>query len=346
MGCPPGEKDAEGYAEKHTESHMPRRDIEGEIEKLSQLRDAPPKEAAARLRKALGDRVNLVAARAARVIGQMQLLELVPDLLRAFERLMENGAERDPQCWAKNEIAKALVAMDLRDSAPFLRGTRYVQLEKTGGPLGGKLEDMAQNLRGICVLALAACNDLPRSQILRHLVDSLVDDASNVRVEAVRAIEQMDGEEGAMLLRLKARLPEEEPSVIGQTFDSLLALEGGDAAPFVASFLKSPREEVREEAALSLGGSRLPGTFELLRDSLSTTPELRRVLLRAISSARSEEAIEFLLGLVRQGESAALEALALHRGSPDILARVGEAAGEGLSRRFRELFPTSPSRAD
>ena len=167
---------------------MPR-DIEGEIEKLGLLRDVPQTDAIVRLRKALGDRVNLVAAKAAQVAGELRLVDLLPVLLRAFERLMQNGSERDPQCWAKNAIAKALVDLDYRDSAPFLRGASYVQMEA----VWGKMEDTAQNLRGICVLALATCNDIPRSQILRQMVDALCDEASTVRNEVVRAIEQMNG---------------------------------------------------------------------------------------------------------------------------------------------------------
>ena len=320
---------------------MPHRDIQAEIEKLNLLRGAPPREAAARLRKALADRVNLVTAKAARLVAELKLVDLVPDLLRAFERLLENGAERDPQCWGKNAIAKALVDLDHRESAPFLSGMRHIQMEATWG----KSEDMAQNLRGICVLALAACTDIPRPHILRHLVDALTDAAPTVRVEALRAIEQMDGEEAALVLRLKAHLGDEEPPVIGQAFDSLLHLESERALPFVAGFLNAPSQEIREEAALSLGTSRLPGALEILRQALAagSSPEFRPVLLRAISSSRQEEALAFLLALVRDGEAAALEALALHRASPDIRARVEQTvqgAGPRIGRLFGELFPS------
>ena len=105
------------------------RKIENEIESLSHVRDLPPAEAAARLRKALGDRVNLVAAKAAKVAAEMHIVELIPDLLRAFDRFFQDAAAKDPQCWGKNAIAKALVELDYRDSAPFVRGMRHVQME-------------------------------------------------------------------------------------------------------------------------------------------------------------------------------------------------------------------------
>jgi hypothetical protein len=54
--------------------------------------------------------------------------------------------------------------------------------------------------------------------------------------------------------------------------------------------------------------------------------DFRSVLLRAISSSRDESALQFLLSLVKEGSSqqaaAALDALELHAGSPEIQARI------------------------
>ncbi len=291
---------------------MARRDVQGEIERLGRLRDAAAEEADGALRKALGDRVNLVVAKAAKLIGEMNRRELIPDLLRALDRLLEKGAERDPQCWGKSAIVKALVDLDHRDSGPFLRGVRSVQME----PVWGKLEDMAQNVRGICVLALAACTDLRREEILRHIVDVMTDPAQTVRTEAVRALESMEGDESALLLRLKARTGDREPPVMGQVFDSLLKLEREQGVAFVAPFLEGEAPEIGGEAALALGISRLPGTVEILRAAYDPArPELRQVILRALGASRSDAAIEFLRTVARDGApldmAAAREALAL-----------------------------------
>jgi hypothetical protein len=321
---------------------MAHRKIELEIERLGLLRQAPPKEATAALRKALGDRVNLMVAKAAKIIAELEITELEPELLRTFERLFEDPAESDPQCWGKNAIANALRDLGYRESAPFLRGMRHVQME----PSFGKPVDTAPTLRGICLLALLACEDLRREETMRLLVDGFTDEAPTVRAEAARGLELMEGEESALLLRLKARLGDDEAPVVGQVFDSLLKLEEERGIRFVAEFLKSPRE-VREEAALSLGSSRLSGAVDILRETWESTrdPEFRQVILRAMSVSRQEPALEFLLGLVREARAqdakAALEALSLDRNSPEIRRRVETAADRGgpaVKALFARLF--------
>jgi len=253
-------------------------------------------------------------------------------LVRAFDRLFERAAEKDPQCWGKNAIAKALVDLDYRESAPFLRGIRHVQMEASFGPP----VDTATTLRGICLLALAPCPDLTRQEVMRYLVDGLTDEAHTVRVEAVRGLEVMEGE-SALLLRLKARLGDKEPVVLGQVFDSLLRLEGAQAIPLVAEFLKADAD-TRGEAALALGTSRLSGAVDILREAWDTArgEAFREVILRALSISRSESALEFLLELVKGGRSAdakaALQALELHKDTPEIQRRVLEAEFERKER--------------
>jgi hypothetical protein len=305
---------------------MAKRDVEAVVERIGLLRDVSAAEAVAGLRKALGDRVNLVVAKAAKIAAERQLRELIPDLLTVFERLFEDAVERDTQCWGKNAIAKALTELDYRESAPYLRGRRHVQMEAVWG---GR-QDTAQTLRGICLLALASCNDMPRAQTFRLLVDSMADEAQVVRVEAVRAVAEMEGEEAALVLRLKARVGDREAAVTGQVFDSLLRMEREAALPLVAEFLDG-EEGVREEAALALGASRMAGAVEILLKTVGRVREayFRRTILRALSASRQERALEFLLGLVREGVRAdadgALEALELHREVAEIRAAVEEA---------------------
>lgn len=278
---------------------MPARNIEAQIEQLSGLRGGTPSEALAPVRKALMDRVNLVVAKAATIAGELLIHDVVPDLTHAFERLMEDPVKRDPQCWGKNAIAKSLKELDHRESAIFLRGARHVQME----PVWGGQEDTAGTLRGICLLALVACADLKREEILRHLVNALTEAAPTVRVDAARAIAQMGGEEGALLLRLKARMGDREPSVIGQALEGLLAVERKEALPFVGEFLSPMGGELAEEAALALGASRMTAAVELLRDvwGRSHHPEFRGVLLRALCISRDEQALTFLEDLAKNG---------------------------------------------
>ena len=308
---------------------MSNRRVQEEIERLGRLSD--PAGAAPAIRKALADRVGLVVAKAAGAAATLELRELVPDLLQAYGRLFEKPLDRDPQCWGKNAIVKALAALDWREAAPYLRGASWVQME----PVWGGREDTASTLRGICLLALPSCSGLRREAVFRCLVDGLTDPAQTVRAEAARATAQMGGDEAALLLRLKARSGESEPRVIGQVFDSLLAVEGSGAVPFVAAFLESAGEGIAAEAALSLGASRLETAIEALQRAWSGTrdPELRDALARALSASRQPQALAFLLDLVRNGRAAeaavAREALAIHRESPEIWRQVEAAAREG-----------------
>lgn len=323
------------------------RKIDAEIEQLGTLRAAPPQEALPALRKALADRVSMVAAKAAKIAAERQFRELIPDLLRAFDRLLEKPVERDPQCWGKIAIAKALRDLDYVESAPYLRGARHVQME----PVWGGESDTAQPLRGACLLALIACTDLDRLQILRCLVDALAEREAVVRSEAARALAAMGGDEPALVLRLKGRVGDEEPEVVAQVFDGLLRLEGPAAVPFLAGFLHSPRAEYRDEAALALGSSRLPAAVQELRGVLESARDagFREVLFRALSLSRDAEAFEFLLGIVKTARPneaiAALDALAIHRDTPEI-RDAAERAVEGRPAELRAHVARLWSRND
>ncbi len=322
---------------------MANRRVEEAVDRLSRLREAGPGPAtAAALRKALGDRVGLVVAKAAKVALELDAREVVPELVEAFGRMFEDAVERDPQCWAKNAIAKALTAMDYRESEPYLRGARHIQME----PVWGGQEDSATTLRGICLLGLVTCSDVRRETIFRALVDAMADASRDVRAEAARAVAEMGGDEAPLLLRLKARVGDRELPVVGQVFDCLLQLEGARGVEFLAEFLHSGSDDVASEAALALGSSRMPEAVEALERAWEMTrdPELRFTVARAISALRLERGLEFLLGIVKKGRAqdarAALDALSLHRESEEIWRRVEAAvaeAGTGVQAEFRNL---------
>jgi HEAT repeat protein len=303
---------------------------EERIAELKRLRSAPAEDTEPLLKKALQDKSNLVLAEAAKIIGELCRANLLPDLLNAFSRLFDDPVKSDPKCWGKTAIIKALIGLDYGESAPFLRAAGHVQME----PVYGGQEDSAIHLRAHGILALVQCADLTRGEILRRIVDALADPSDTVRIEAIRTLEQMNGEEAAVLLRLKAHAGDKRSAVIGQVFDSLLALEKESASEFVAGFLESADPETRDEAALSLGASRLPVAVQRLIGVWKETRnrEFSTVILRALSSSRDEMALSFLLGLVREGLSrdaaAALEALELHADSPEIRARTEQAKGE------------------
>jgi HEAT repeat protein len=307
------------------------RKLEERIGQLRQMRTSPPPDGFdAILPKALADRSNLIVAEAAKAVGELRLSEFIPDVLAAFDRLFVEPVKTDPKCWGKTAIVKALAQLDYSDSAPFLRGARHVQME----PVMGGQEDSAPQLRANCFLALVQCSDLTRFEVLSHLVDAMSDPADPVRVEAVRAMHQLGGDESVLLLRLKAGLGDRRPLIVGHVFDALLSLERDRAVPFVAEYLKSADAAVCDEAALALGSSRLSSALKVLMQTWKEArgEEFPGVLLRAISSSRLSEAIEFLLDLLRNGtprqSAAAVEALKLHAASPDIQAQVEQARRE------------------
>jgi hypothetical protein len=112
----------------------------------------------------------------------------------------------------------------------------------------------------------------------------------------------MQGDDCALLLRLKARSGDAEPAVIGQVLESLICIERRDALPFVRQFLAAA-DQVAEEAALALGGSRQSDAVDLLLETWPTARglEYRQALLRALSVSRDDRAIEFLKALVADG---------------------------------------------
>jgi hypothetical protein len=123
---------------------MAARRLEQQLDQLALLREADLAEVPAALRKARGDRVNLVVAKAAKIASEKAFRELIPDLLRAFDRLFESAADRDPQCWGKIALATALKDLGHDQAAPFLRGMRHVQMEASWG---GQTDTAAPSVR-------------------------------------------------------------------------------------------------------------------------------------------------------------------------------------------------------
>ena len=239
---------------------MASRKLEEQLERIKLLRGAgADSETVTILRKALADRSNLVIAEAARAAGEIHAADLIPDLLTAYARLFEDPVKTDPKCWGKTAIIKALTILDYSESPPYLRGSTHVQME----PVWGDYEDAAGKLRSNCILALPQCSDLRRPELFRVLVDALKDALDPVRLEVVRAIEQLNGDEAALLLRLKAHMGDLRPAVMGQVFDAILNLESEKGLAFVEKFLKSSDPEVRDEAALAMGLWRNPAAVQI-----------------------------------------------------------------------------------
>ena len=258
-------------------------------EKLAGLVD----EDEAGLRKALKDRSNYVAGRAATLLGERGFDAAVPDLLAAFERFFQDPGKSDPQCWAKNAIAAALKGLGHREAATYIRGIGHIQME----PVYGGKADTAMTLRGTCALALIDC-PMTAISILRHLTALLADAEAGVRIDAVRAITHLADPSGLLLLRLKALTGDSAPEVLGQCFSALLACEAAsDAVPFIERFLRSADTDTQLEAACALAQSAEPQALDAVKhyweDRLPTI-EIRRAILLNLGASPQRAAFDLL----------------------------------------------------
>lgn len=324
---------------------MPLRNIERELENLAALRNSQPGEARTKaLRKALNDKVNVMVAKAAAVTDDLQLEMLIPDLCAAFDRLLIDPAKTDPKCWAKEAIVKALKRLGHADSGVFVKGVHHVQLE----PVWGGEEDAAANLRATCALALLDCTDITREDKLWLIMPLLTERSASLPKDAALALQSLEGRESALLLRIKARMGDRDPTVTGQVLESLLRVEGDAAIPFVVEFLRSTDRETREEAALALGVSRLTGAVRALTDAFDQQRLLldSELLCRALSISRHEEAFQFLLDVIRthrlNDARAALNSLNVYRDSAELREKVAVAVGKRtepeIQRDFARVF--------
>ncbi len=315
------------------------RSFDAQLAALDALRHEPPGAPATvkALRKALGNRNNYLVAKAADVVRELRLVELLPEMLAAFDRFFADAIKSDPQCWAKNAISRALSALDCQDAAAFLRGMRHVQPE----PVWGGSADTAASLRATCALALVQCRSLTDHDLLVNLIELFADKEKSVRAEVVRAIGQVGSTQAALLLRLRAVLANDDPEVLGACYSGILAIEGTAAITWLSRFLDGG-DDVAAEAALAIAQDHTAEAFRALRDrfesiqqepfsagqsprqrprDLDDDPWFQSVLLSAIALTRQDEAQAFLFDLVMRTESphaeAAIEAVLRSGPSPE-----------------------------
>lgn len=320
-----------------------KRSFEEQLAALEALRQNPAEACVEPLRKALAHRNNYVVAKAADLVREMKLGQLTPELLAAFDRFFENAVKSDPQCWAKNALSRTLAAFELQDVDVFLRGMRHIQLE----PVWGGRSDTAGTLRATCALALVQCRTLTEADLLAHLVELFADKDKAVRVEVARATEQVGSTSALLLLRLRAVLGADEPEVLGACYSGVLHIEGVKAIPWVARFL-APGDDPAAEAALAIAGTHSLEGFNILKTCLADAadPWFRSVVLSAIALTRQDEALEFLLELVRTESldaETAIEAVLRSMPSADVVKRLEKlvASNPRLARAFAAHQNTS-----
>jgi HEAT repeat protein len=272
--------------------------------------------------KALASKWNLVAAKAARIVGDAQWKDLTEDLAKAFGRFLARGGDKG--CAALTAIARALFALDYDEPELYLKGMRHVQME----PVWGGSVDAAVDLRAVCAMGLVATRYPDK---LRELVQLLVDPEWKARAGAVRAMVAVGSEAAALLLRLKALMGDREPDVLSDCFSGLLALEGAAGVLLVAAFADSDDEAVREAALLALGASRRADAVEWMIQKFEAVAnvEMKKSLLLALATSRTEAAMGFVLGVIREGSvrmsEFAVSAMQVNRGDERLRAEVERA---------------------
>jgi hypothetical protein len=273
------------------------RNLEQEAEAIEALRHGTSDAAEPQLRKALQNRNNYLVSKAAKLAADLNLTLLCPDLASAFSRFMTNPVKSDPQCWAKNSIAKALAALEYQEHELFLQGMRHVQLE----PVWGGSSDTAGPLRGTCALALVQCRQLNSIRLLTLLTELFADKELPVRVNAARAVEQVGSDAAMLLLRLRAELASDDSQLLGACYSGVLHLQGPSAILWAAKFLP-PEDDAAAEAAIAIAETRTLEAFTLLKAAYETArdPWFRTALLSAMSLTRRDEAFEWLLALIEQ----------------------------------------------
>jgi HEAT repeat protein len=301
-----------------------KRHFEEQLAALDQLRQQPPEALGGPLRKALAHRNNYIVAKAADLVRELRLGDLVPELTAAFDRFFTEPVKTDPQCWAKNALSRALAALEFQDAAVFLRGVRHIQPE----PVWGGQSDTAGTLRATCALALVQCRSLSETELLTFLIERFNDTDKFVRMEVIRAVEQVGSSTAALLLRLKAVLAGDEPEVLGACYNAILRIEGTRAIPWISSFL-STADPASAEAALAIAADRSPQAFEALRGRLleAHDPWFRSVLLSAIALTRQQAAVDFLFACIRTeslNSEAAIEAILQSMPAPQMIKQLEE----------------------
>jgi HEAT repeat protein len=320
--------------------------LETKLSALFGLREAGAAARVAGLQHALHDRSNYLVAKAAELAAEGGHDELIPDLLAVYGELFgDDAVERDQLVRAKEAIARALRTLGYRRPEPFVRGLHHVQFEPTWGAPRG-VEDHAGSLRCACAHALVD-TDLLAGAALRELIPHLTDPIARVRVDTVRAVSQIGGDDAVLLLRLKAHAGDEEPEVIGECFAAILDREPGAAVAFIVPFLQHERDAIKVEAAATLALDRDPAALDHLRAFLNEelSGDVRTATIAACAASPQRAVADLLLEIAgghnRSSARSALQALSESRFRNDVRERARSAVQRSGDQQLMAAFTSA-----
>lgn len=298
--------------------------VDAALERLAAARPETP-EGRKVFAAALGAAPLRLVGRAARLVEGFQAAEFCPQMATVLAALVARGDGADKGCAAMLALARALVNLDHDEAELYLAGMKFVQMEASWGPA----VDVAAELRAACAMGLVNSR---HSGKLHALTDLLVDKEWGARVGAIRALAAVGREPAMLLLYFKARVGDAHPEVVSQCLEALLTGGAEGALELAISIALGPDEEAREAAILALGASRRADAVAWLIVRSRMPGPTRACLFLALSGSRTEDALEYLLGLVKMADSATFadvhEALTIHRQDAVLGDRIAAAVSE------------------
>jgi hypothetical protein len=275
------------------------------------------------IQKFLDHRSNHVVGKTAELIQEWELEQFKSELEANFFRFMMNPVKSDAMCVAKRSIVQCLMHLAVPAEKVYLTGLTHIQLE----PVFGKPEDTAPGLRGDSGRALAK-TDHPDT--FRFHATLIMDSQSETRRIAVKTLTDLATIESELLLRTKILVNDTEPDIIADCFSGLMKMAPNESLEFVSNYLTSNELSTAHNAALALGESHHPQSFELLQraweDANLALPQYELVLPMALT--RSDDAFRFLLqqlhGVTDSLMPGYLDAMSVFSGNADKNHQISE----------------------
>lgn len=260
-------------------------------EALDAIRALGPYPDAAAVAPYLRHKSNHVLAAAAKLAQRAELRTLTPQLLDAADRLQANPADLDKTNAALTALFEALYQLDHTEPAVYLWGIRHRQMEASYGPA----VDVGARIRAQSALGLVRSR---HPEALALVTDLLVDPEPQARMGAAQAL-ALGGEAGALVVRLKARVGDEDADVMAECYAGLLEHHYAQSIGLITERVRAGDEQ----AMLALGATRKPEAFALLRDESARQIRARGALYLAMATLRTPEAREFLEAKARDGDA-------------------------------------------
>jgi HEAT repeat protein len=288
------------------------------------------------LREALGHKNWYVVSEAAGAIGKHGLAGFEKELSTVWNRFVNNPAKIDPGCRAKCAALTALDQLESFDPDPFLVAVGYVQMEPV---LGGRA-DTAGNVRQRALYALLR---MCHSDALLYAGKLLADTDPHVRMGAAAGLGHYGGPPCAGMLVLKAELGDDDPTVVLEVAQALLAVAPDFGLRLCERWLHDDEPERREAASLAIGQSEQPRGIALLVGMLEDGLDDHdfSIVTRGLGLTRNDDARAALIHVVQHGARSraetALHALSVHSYDPKLAERVRAAVAKNSHAKLKRL---------